>query len=109
LLPTGAEIIAAHATNNGTAVTQAGGTLEFGPEVWAATPAGDGTIGTTVTAASINGGGGVTFGETKAALGSAGAAVGGLTAVAANTGVTVSALVAAVTTGDLAVQITYLI
>lgn len=107
LLPTGAQVVSAVVTNNGTTIT--GGTsYDIGTEVWTATPTGNADIAAAMTLATVNAGGTVGL-PAGSALGSAGSPYTPLAAAAANTGVTVQALTSANTAGDLAVRISYLL
>jgi hypothetical protein len=107
LLPTGAQIVQADVTNNGTTVVGAT-TFDIGTEVWTAAPTGTDDIFTAATLAGVNAG--ATVGQT-ADLGFAtsGKVLVPLGATAANTGISVQALAAANTAGDLAIRITYLV
>lgn len=112
LLPTGARIVNVTVTNNGTTVV-GGTTFDLGTEEW---NSGGGT-GTSnllagATLASINSG--VTAGNELAAvapvaLGTSGVSLAPLSAVPANTGVSIQVLGSPNTAGDVAVTITYLL
>jgi hypothetical protein len=107
VLPLGARIVSAVATNNGTTVV-GGTTFDVGYEAWNDEPTGNGQIFTALTVARLNTGGFV--GPVAAtALGSAGTsfAIGSATTEA--TSITVQVLGAANTAGDFALVLRYLL
>lgn len=108
VLPTGAKVLSAVVTNNGTSVTNTGAsTYDVSTEVWPAV-AGGGNVAAAMTLATVNTGGAV--GPVAAtALGTSGVAFAPLAAAAANTGLTVQVNVGDNTAGDLAVTVKYLL
>ena len=115
-LPAGAVILKVQATNNGTAITSGGAaTFTVGVETFTATPS-DTSLLAASTLANVNNAGGVIAGAGLDGLGVAGAALGGagvpragVTVVAGSANVGVLVGVAALTAGDFAVRIEYLL
>lgn len=112
LLPEGARVISAFMTNNGT--VQAGATsFDLGTQVWSSVGTGTQDIGAAILATGFQGtiiGTSIGFtATTTSAIGQTGDQVDGTTAASANTGVTIQALGAPNTTGDFAVQLTYIV
>ncbi len=115
-LPTGAVILNVQGTNNNTTLASAGvPTFTVGVEAFVATPS-DASLFTAATLAGVNNPGGVIAGAGLDGVGAAGAALGGagvtrpgvaVGAGAANVGVLVNT--AALTAGDFAVRVEYLL
>ena len=106
-LPTGARVVSAVATNNGTTVV-GGTTFDVGYEVWSSEPTGNGQIFTALTVARLNVGGFVGPVPT-AALASAGTSFAIGSATTQDTSVTVQVLGANNTAGDFALVLRYLL
>jgi hypothetical protein len=112
LLPSGARVVSAVVTNNGTTVV--GGTsFDIGTDVWSSNPSGLSNISAGMLLATVNAGGSVgnlLNAVEPTALGSAGVKLlTDVNAVGDNTGVTVQVLTTNNTAGDLAVTLTYLV
>lgn len=113
LLPSGARVVSAVVTNNGTTVV--GGTsFDISTDVWSSNPSGlSSNISAAMPLATVNAGGSVgnlLNAVQPTALGSAGVKLlTGVNAVGDNTGVTVQVLGGNNTDGDLAVTLTYLV
>lgn len=111
LLPVDARVVSAVVTNNG--VTVVGGkNFNLGTEVWSASPAGSTNIFNAVVLPSVNNGafaGSLVGASAPVALGSVGKNLSFGSAVAANSGVSVTVNSTPNTAGDLAVTVTYLL
>lgn len=106
-LPSGARVVSAVVTNNGTTVV-GGTTFDVGYEAWSEEPTGNGQVFTALTVARLNTGGFV--GPVAAtALASAGTSFAIGTATTEDTSVTVQVLGAANTAGDFALVLRYLL
>lgn len=109
ILPTGAQIVSAKVTNNGTTVDSAGGNFNIGVEVYSDTPVGSGQVFTTLLETSVNlANGSAVSSADPLALGSGGSVSAPLVATVADSVVSVTNAVA-VLAGDMAVLITYLL
>jgi hypothetical protein len=114
-LPTGAVILNVQGTNNNTTLAGTGATFTVGVEAFAATPS-DASLFTTASLDDVNNPGGVIAGSGLDHVGAAGAGLGGagvtrpgvhVHAGSANVGVLVNN--AALTAGDFAVRVEYLL